>query len=163
MMNNTVNNLEFKYLANNQEILPEVKKLFLEYAESLPIDLDFQDFEDKLKKLPGKYVPPTGAIILAVVDNTAVGVVALRKIEDNICELKRLFVKESYQGLGIGKKLAEKIIADAKNRGYNYMRLDTLSSLKKALDLYRSLGFYEINAYIYNPMDNAIYMELELN
>lgn len=163
MMSNTVNNLEFKYLANNEYLLPKVKKLFLEYAESLPIDLDFQDFEDELKKLPGKYVSPTGAIILAMVDNTAVGVVALRKIEDDICEMKRLFVKESYQGLGIGKKLAEKIIADAKNRGYNYMRLDTLSSLKKALDLYRSLGFYEINAYIYNPMDNAIYMEKELN
>ena len=162
-MNDKVNNLEFKYLANNKELLAEVKKLFLEYAESLPIELDFQDFEDELSKLPGKYVPPAGAIILAIVDNTAVGIVALRKIEDGICEMKRLFVKKNYQGLGIGKKLAEKIIAEAKDRGYNYMRLDTLSSLKKALDLYKSLGFYEIDAYIYNPMNNAIYMELELN
>ena len=162
-MNDEVNNLEFKYLANNKELLAEVKKLFLEYAESLPIELDFQDFEDELSKLPGKYVPPTGAIILAIVDNTAVGIVALRKIEDDICEMKRLFVKKNYQGLGIGQKLAEKIIAEAKNRGYNYIRLDTLSSLKKALNLYKYLGFYEIDAYIYNPMDNAIYMEKELN
>lgn len=94
MMNDKVNNLEFKYLANNEELLAEVKKLFLEYAESLPIDLDFQDFEAELGKLPGKYVPPAGAIILAVADNKAVGVVALRKIEEDICEMKRLFVKK---------------------------------------------------------------------
>ena len=162
-MSDIANNLEFKYLNNNKELLDDVKKLFLEYAENLPIDLDFQDFEDELAELPGKYAPPTGAIILAFVNNRPVGIVALRKIENDICEMKRLYVKKNYQGLGIGKKLAEKIITEAKDKGYNYMRLDTLSSLKKALNLYKSLGFYEIDSYIYNPMDNAIYMERELN
>ena len=162
-MSDIANNLEFKYLNNNKELLDDVKKLFLEYAENLPIDLDFQDFEDELAELPGKYAPPTGAIILAFVNNRPVGIVALRKIENDICEMKRLYVKKNYQGLGIGKKLAEKIITEAKDKGYNYMRLDTLSSLKKALNLYKSLGFYEIDAYIYNPMDDAIYMERELN
>ena len=162
-MSDIANNLEFKYLNNNKKLLDDVKKLFLEYAETLPIDLDFQNFEDELADLPGKYTPPTGDIILAFVDNSPVGIVALRKIENNICEMKRLYVKKNYQGLGIGKKLAKKIITEAKDKGYNYMRLDTLSSLKKALNLYKSLGFYEIDSYIYNPMDNAIYMERELN
>ena len=162
-MSDIANNLEFKYLNNNKELLDDVKKLFLEYAKSLPIDLDFQNFEDELTELPGKYAPPTGTIILAFVNNRPVGIVALRKIENDICEMKRLYVKKNYQGLGIGKKLAEKIITEAKDKGYNYMRLDTLSSLKKALNLYKSLGFYKIDAYIYNPMDNAIYMERELN
>ena len=144
-------------------MLEEVEQLFLEYARSLEIDLAFQNFEDELKTLPGKYGPPDGALILASVDGKAAGCVALRKISEDVCEMKRLFVRTDYRDLGIGKKLITMIIETAKTLGYSYIRLDTLSTMDKAQSLYKSFGFYEIEPYIYNPTDGARFLELIIN
>lgn len=155
-------NVDFKYI-KDKERLADIKELFLEYAEELVIDLDFQDFKEELKKLPGKYGPPDGALILALIDDKAVGCIALRKISKEVCEMKRLFVKPAYRGFGIGRKLVEILIHEAKFLNYKYMRLDTIPSLKKAQQLYESIGFYDIKPYVYNPTKGARFMELDLD
>ena len=139
-----------------------VRALFLEYAHSLPFKLDFQDFDQELETLPGKYAEPFGCILVAFIDKEAVGCIAIRKIENNTCEMKTLYVKSKYRGNGIGKELVEHSIKKAKEKGYDYMKLDTLSSMKGAVSLYKSLGFMEIEPYIYNPFENAVYMGLKL-
>mgnify|MGYP001329994236 CR=1 FL=1 len=153
--------IEFKHVTG-QDMIEEVKQLFLEYAQSLKIDLCFQDFETELKTLPGKYAPPDGALILALVNNKPAGCVALRKITENICEMKRLYVRDDYRGLGIGRRLITMIIEEAKKRNYHYIRLDTLRTMKKAQKLYTSFGFYDIEPYVYNPIKGARFMELNL-
>ncbi|HQA08318.1 MAG TPA: GNAT family N-acetyltransferase [Syntrophomonadaceae bacterium] len=147
---------------NGEDQLIDVRQLFIEYAQSLEIDLCFQNFEDELRTLPGKYAPPEGALLIARLDGQAVGCIALRKHAGNICEMKRLYVKNSCRGLGLGRKLAVMIIEEAKRLGYSHIRLDTLSTMKEALQLYESLGFYDIDAYIYNPIPGARYLELNL-
>lgn len=159
---NEVNDLiEFKYV-NDNPMLEEIKTLFKEYAASIGVDLSFQGFELELQTLPGKYSPPEGALILAIVNGIAAGCVALRRISDNICEMKRLFVRQEYRKLGIGKKLVSMIIEEGKRLGYSCMRLDTLASMKSAVALYQAFGFYDIEPYIYNPLEGARYMELKL-
>lgn len=143
-------------------MLEEIKKIFIEYEKSINVDLSFQNFEEELNSLPGKYAKPDGIIILALVDGQGAGCVALRRISDSICEMKRLYVREAYRGLGIGNKLISIIIEEARKLNYKYMRLDTLSTLKSAFKLYKSYGFYEIEPYIYNPLKEAKYLELEL-
>jgi len=145
-----------------QYMLEEVRQLFLEYAQSLDIDLCFQNFDSELETLPGKYGPPDGALILALVDGIPAGCVALRKINENICEMKRLYVRDKYRGLGIGKQLISKIIEKARELNYGFIRLDTLVTMKKALELYKAFGFYDIEPYVYNPYEGARYMELKL-
>jgi ribosomal protein S18 acetylase RimI-like enzyme len=140
----------------------QVRELFLEYADSLGIDLGFQNFNSELKNIPGEYALPEGCILLAMYEEQAVGCVALRKIDENICEMKRLYVKPDFKGKGIGRNLASAIIKEAKNRGYRFMRLDTLPTMKQAISLYRSLGFYSIEPYRFNPIEGAMYMELNL-
>jgi len=147
---------------NEEKQLIEVRQLFTEYAQSLEIDLGFQNFEDELHSLPGKYALPEGALLLAKMDGQAVGCIALRKHAGNICEMKRLYVKNSCRGLGLGRKLAVMIIEEAKRLGYSYIRLDTLPTMQEALRLYLSLGFYDIEPYIYNPIPGARYLELKL-
>jgi len=154
-------NVEFQYI-KDEERLADIKELFLEYAEELVIDLDFQDFKEELEKLPGKYGPPDGLLILALIDDKAVGCIALRKISVDVCEMKRLYVKPKYRGHGIGRRLVEILIKEAKELNYDYMRLDTIPSLKKAQNLYESIGFYDIDPYVYNPTEGARFMELEL-
>ncbi|MGM9987070.1 MAG: GNAT family N-acetyltransferase [Bacillaceae bacterium] len=155
--------LEFKYVtAQDVSELEDVKKLFLEYAKSLGIDLAFQDFEIEFKELPGKYGVPDGILLLTLVDGKAAGCVALRKLSEGICEMKRLYVRDSYRGLKIGKRLVEMVIEVASKLHYDYMRLNTLSTLTKAHSLYSSMGFYHIEPYIYNPIEGAIFMELKL-
>lgn len=154
-------NIEFKIVIG-QDMIEEVKQILLEYAQSLDIDLSFQDFEIELKTLPGKYGPPDGILILALVNAKAAGCVALRKISENICEMKRLFVRDEYKGLGIGKRLTTMIIEEASKLNYHYIRLDTLSTMEKAQDLYKTLGFYDIEPYVYNPTCGARFMELKL-
>ncbi|HOM42697.1 MAG TPA: GNAT family N-acetyltransferase [Bacillota bacterium] len=139
-----------------------IRKLFLEYARSLEIDLDFQDFETELNTLPGKYQPPDGALILALVEGKEAGCIALRKISKDICEMKRLYIREEYRGLGLGKKLVGMIIDEAVNKNYQYMRLDTLPTMKSAQSLYLSFGFYDIEPYVYNPIQGTRFMELKL-
>lgn len=145
------------------ENLDSVRELFLKYVESLSFKLDFQDFDEEFKTLPGKYAEPYGTIILAIENKKPVGCIALRKLEDNICEMKRLYVIPEERGRGIGLKLANEIIKQAKEKQYKVMRLDTLSSMKKAVKLYKQLGFKEIGPYIYNPIEDALYMEIEIN
>ncbi len=161
MGDNNKHIIEFKHIIGH-DMLEEVRQLFLEYAQSLNIDLEFQDFEAEFKALPGKYGPPDGALILALVDNKSAGCIALRKISESICEMKRLYVRDDYRGLGIGKKLITMIIDEASKLNYHYIRLDTLPMMNKAQALYESFGFYDIDQYIYNPIKGARFMELNL-
>ena len=155
------NTIEFIHITG-QDMIEEVKQLFLEYAQSLKIDLAFQDFERELNSLPGKYAPSEGALILALVDEKAAGCIALRKISEDTCEMKRLYVRNDYRGLGIGRRLISMIIEEAVKINYQYIRLDTLPTMKKAQDLYISLGFYDIEPYVYNPIKGTRFMELKL-
>jgi putative acetyltransferase len=148
--------------AKSKKELGHIRELFLEYAKSLNFNLCFQDFEKELKELPGEYAPPEGSLLLAIYENNIAGCVALRKLSEGICEMKRLYVRPAYRGSEIGKKSAVKIIEQARKIGYKKMRLDTIPSMAEAIELYRSLGFKEIEPYRYNPIKGAIYMEIEL-
>ncbi len=139
-----------------------VRALFEEYADSLGIDLGFQNFEEELANLPGCYARPEGCILLAKYNEEIAGCVALRKLSDSICEGKRLYVKPQFRGLGIGRKLVESVIEEARKMGFSRMRGDTLASMKAAQALYASLGFKQIEPYCYNPIEGAIFIELEL-
>lgn len=149
--------------ATTDKDLQDAGKLFTEYAASLEISLDFQGFEKELACLPGSYAPPEGCILLARSHNQLAGCVALRKLEDGSCEMKRLFTRPNFRGMKIGLILCESIIEKARKLGYNKMRLDTLESMHAARALYKSLGFYEIAPYCYNPIEDAVFMELCLN
>ena len=148
--------------AQSQDDLEKIKGLFIEYQKFLNVDLAFQKFEEELKNIPGPYASPDGCLLFGLVDTSVVGCVALKKIGDGICEMKRLFVHSSYRGKGYGKLFAKKIIKEARLMGYNKMRLDTLDSLKQAMGLYQSLGFKKIDAYYDNPLPNVVYWELDL-
>lgn len=139
-----------------------IKELFLEYAESLGVDLSFQGFKEELKSLPGKYQEPEGCIILASVEDAPAGCVALRKINNEICEMKRLYVRSQFRSLGLGKQLTNLIVEKARELGYEYLRLDTLPSMKIAQEMYREMDFYEIEPYIYNPVEGTRYLEKKL-
>lgn len=152
--------IEFNYI--DSDMIEEIRQLFLEYAESLGVDLNFQDFESEINSLPGKYEPPDGILILASVNGKSAGCVALRRLSKDICEMKRLYIRDEYRGLGIGKKLIVMIIEEAKKLKYRYMRLDTLPTMKKAQELYASLGFYDIEPYVYNPIEGTRFLELIL-
>ncbi|MFN2492183.1 MAG: GNAT family N-acetyltransferase, partial [Pyrinomonadaceae bacterium] len=133
------------------------------YAEWLGINLCFQNFEKEVAELPGDYAPPTGRLFLATANDRTVGCVALRKIGDGICEMKRLYVRPEFRGAGLGRTLAEKIIGAANEIGYLRMRLDTLpGKMDRAIAIYRSLGFTNIDPY-YNSIEGAAFMELILD
>ena len=144
------------------EYLPIVRELFLEYANATGLNFCFQSFEQELAELPGKYAPPSGRLVLAMNDGQIVGCVALRKLEENVCEMKRLYVRPAFRGQRIGRQLAEAIIASAREIGYGRMRLDTLASMKAAIGLYESLGFQPIAPYYHNPISDVVYLELQL-
>lgn len=146
----------------SEQHLADVRELFLEYAKSLGFSLCFQDFDKELARLPGEYAPPDGRLLLALNDTNPIGCVALRKLEEGICEMKRLYVKPSGRGEGLGKLLVKAVIDEAIKIGYTKMRLDTVPKMKEAITLYRSIGFYEIEPYRENPIDGALYMELNL-
>lgn len=140
-----------------------VKRLFVEYADSLDCDLCFQNFNEELANLPGDYAPPSGCLLLARYNGKAAGCIAFRKIKSRISEMKRLYVKPKFRGLKVGRKLAEAVIAKARRIGYHRIRGDTLSSMTVAMALYASLGFKEIKPYRYNPIKGAIFIELKLS
>jgi len=143
--------------------LSEVKALFLEYARSLDFNLCFQSFERELVELPGAYAPPEGRLLIARHNGMTVGCTALHKIDDETCEMKRLYVRPATRGMNLGRMLAEAVIREARKIGYHRMRLDTITSMTAAIELYRSLGFYEIEPYRPNPIPGALYMELILD
>ena len=141
----------------------QARELFQEYAQSLGVSLCFQNFEQELAGLPGHYAPPDGRLLLAEYDGQLAGCVALHKWESGVCEMKRLYLRPSFRGKGLGRAIAEKIIAEARNIGYQRMRLDTIEPLMKdAVEMYRKLGFREIAPYRPNPIAGAMYMELQL-
>jgi ribosomal protein S18 acetylase RimI-like enzyme len=148
--------------ADSRQHLPKVRKIFAEYVAWLGFDLHFQEFEKEMAELPGDYGPPAGRLILAMEGDRVAGCAALRKLEEGVCEMKRLYVRPDYRGKGIGKDLAEIIIEEARKIGYERMRLDTVPFMKEAIALYRSLGFEEIEPYRFNPIEGAMFMELDL-
>ncbi len=148
--------------AETSEDIQIVRELFLEYAAS-GFDLCFQSFETELAELPGDYAPPRGRLLLARYESQPAGCVAMHRIADDVCEMKRLYVRPDFRGKGIGKALALSLLEAARQIGYFYMRLDTVEPvMKEAVAMYRRLGFREIPAYRPNPIPGAIYMELEL-
>jgi ribosomal protein S18 acetylase RimI-like enzyme len=139
-----------------------IRSLFLEYAQSLDFKLCFQSFDEELAGLPGKYAEPEGRLLLASVEGEPAGCVAVRRIDDAVCEMKRLWVRPAFRGRKIGEALARRAMEEARCR-YGRMRLDTVvSSMAQAVKLYRALGFYEIEAYTHNPVAGAMFMECEL-
>jgi len=148
--------------AESPHDLALVRDLFLEYAASLGFDLAFQGFDREVAELPGAYGPPRGVILLAVDGENAAGCVALRLLDPDTCEMKRLYVRPAFRGTGLGRRLAEAILAEGRSRGYRRMRLDTVPAMAGAIALYRSLGFREIRPYRENPVPGALFLEREL-
>jgi ribosomal protein S18 acetylase RimI-like enzyme len=144
----------------------EIRILFTEYANSLSIDLCFQNFDQELAQLPGDYCAPRGALLAAIVDGSFAGCCALRAIDTtdypNACEMKRLYVRPSYRGLRVGRLLAESIMDAARVAGYDYILLDTLSDMESARALYEELGFEDIPPYYFNPIAGAHYLKAAL-
>lgn len=143
--------------------ISQARELFLEYAQSLGFSLCFQNFDQELAALPGEYSPPAGRLLLAEFDGRVAGCVALHKLEDGICEMKRLYLRPQFRGKGLGRALAGRIITEARQIGYQRMRLDTVEPvMKDAVAMYRRFGFREIAPYCDNPIAGALYMEVEL-
>lgn len=138
--------------------LREVRELFLEYAASLPVDLGFQNFEEEVATLPGDYDP----ILVAHWHGAPAGCVAMHLWEDGVGEMKRLYVRPAFRGRAVGRKLAERLIAIATERGHRAMRLDTLPTMRDAMTLYESLGFRDVAPYRHNPVTGSRFLELAL-
>jgi putative acetyltransferase len=138
--------------------LDEIRGMLREYVAWLEVDLCFQNFEEELAGLPGEYQPPRGRLLIA----EGAGCVALREIDGEICEMKRLYVRPDHRGSGLGRRLVSAIIAEAREIGYRRMRLDTMPKMDRAQGLYAALGFREIGAYRYNPEPGARFLQLEL-
>jgi len=149
--------------ARTVEQLDQARQLFRDYQAWLQIDLCFQNFVAEVAALPGHYAPPDGRLLLAYEGQALAGCVALRKFSEDTCEMKRLFLREQFRGRGLGRKLIEAIITEAKQIGYRHMRLDTLPpKMNDAIALYESHGFKQIAPYYENPVTGAVFMELEL-
>lgn len=142
--------------------LAEVRSLFLEYAASLEVDLAYQDFQREVATLPGDYAPPRGCLLLGRHGAAPVACIAVRPLDDEVCEMKRLFVRSEARGSGIGRELAMRAIEFGRTAGFRAMRLDTLPSMVGAQRLYKALGFREIMPYRFSPVPGNVYMELVL-
>ena len=149
--------------ANTASDLEAARALFREYERFLNVDLCFQDFVEELATLPGRYAPPSGRLLLAVEGTDAAGCVALRALEDGVCEMKRLFVRPAYRGQELGYRLAMQIVNEATAMGYAIMRLDTLDTLERAMQLYETLGFRRCAPYYANPLPGVVYWERALS
>ena len=144
------------------EELPVVRGLFREYTAGLGIDLDFQGFAEELATLPGRYARPSGGIWLATEGERVAGCAALRPLDPDRCEIKRLYVRTAFRGRGVGRLLARHVLAEATGTGYRRAYLDTLPSMAEAVGLYRSLGFTETEAYCHNPVPGALFLTRDL-
>ena len=150
--------------AETENDIHAAREIFREYETWLGMDLCFQGFEEELKDLPGKYAAPGGRLYLARVNDKVAGCIALRKLDANICEMKRLFVREEFRGMRLGQSLIESVIGDARRIGYTAMRLDTFPpKMGKVVQLYESYGFSEIPPYYNNPHKGVLFMELDLS
>lgn len=143
-----------------------IQQIFHEYAAELRVDLCFQNFDAEVAGLPGEYVEPQGALLLAMVDGEVAGCCALRPLAasdyPNACEMKRLFVRQPYRRLGLGRQLAEAIVDAARVAGYHHLLLDTLSDMESARALYQDLNFHDIPPYYHNPIAGAHYLKIDL-
>lgn len=150
--------------ASGAEDLRVLAELFADYAASLPVDLDYQDFDAELAALPGKYAPPGGALLLARdAGSAALGCVALRPLaEDGVCEMKRLYLLPAARGLGLGRALAEAVVVEARRLGYRELRLDTLPSMARAIAMYEAMGFARIEPYYVPTPPGTVFMALTL-
>jgi GNAT superfamily N-acetyltransferase len=149
--------------AETDRQIDDVRELFREYESWLGLDLCFQGFEQELADLPGKYAKPDGRLFLARIDEMLAGCIAMRKLDDDICEMKRLFVRDGFRGQRIGVSLIEKLIDEARSEGYRKIRLDTFPpKMGKAVSLYESHGFRAIAPYYENPHEGVLYMESDL-
>ena len=153
--------IKFCLAATEKEYIG-AKRLFSEYAASLDIDLKFQQFEEELQKVQIMYAPPHGGIILAEEDEQFIGCVAIRKLSDTTGELKRMYIKPTYQNKGLGSKLLQKALELAKTCNYKTVRLDTLSEMVSAIALYKKAGFTEIAPYYFNPKAGAVFFEKDI-
>jgi len=153
--------MKIKQVQTKKEI-DEICKLFREYEAFLNVDLCFQGFEEELATLPGKYSHPGGELLIGLDGEKAVGCVAVRKLDDGVCEMKRLFVRPKVRKTGLGILLAQEIIVIAQGLGYSLMRLDTLDRLTVAMHLYETLGFKRTEPYYENPLPGVVYWELDL-
>ncbi|MGD9162916.1 MAG: GNAT family N-acetyltransferase [Desulfobacteraceae bacterium] len=148
--------------AQTETELEEVRKLFLEYEVFLDVDLCFQSFKEEFASLPGKYSRPGGDLLIGLDGNRTVGCVAVRRLDDGVCEMKRLFVKPEARETGLGRQLVREIIGIARELGYSLMRLDTLDRLTEAMHLYETLGFQRTEPYYENPLPGVVYWEFDL-
>jgi putative acetyltransferase len=149
--------------AESDTHIKEARELFREYEAGIGVSLCFQNFAQEVNGLPGDYAAPEGRLLLATIDDQLAGCIALRKLAPGICEMKRLFVRPTFRGTGLGRVLANEIIDEARKLGYTRMRLDTMPGrMDKAIALYQSLGFVEIEPYYKNPVPDAKFMELKL-
>jgi GNAT superfamily N-acetyltransferase len=149
--------------ATTKNDLDQARELFNEYEASLGISLCFQNFGEELANLPGDYAPPRGRLLVAREFDQLAGCVAMRPVDQTTCEKKRLFLRPAYRSRGLGRVLVEAIIEEARKIGYTHMRLDTITDrLGRAVELYKSMGFVEIEPYYHSPVDTTKFMELDL-
>jgi GNAT superfamily N-acetyltransferase len=148
--------------AETNEHIDQARLLFAEYVSSLGFDVAFQNVADELARLPGLYALPSGRLLLALHENRQAGCVALKKLDDETCEMKRLYVKPPYRNLRIGKALVDALISEAQRAGYRRMRLTTVATMERAISIYQSWGFKEIPAYCHHPVPGTVFMELTL-
>jgi len=148
------------------EAIDAVRTIFREYAQGLGVDLCFQNFEAELAGLPGEYAAPAGHLLLALVDGEVAGCGGFRALTDadhaNACEMKRLYVRPAFRRFGLGRRIAEALMDEARRSGYSVMLLDTLDDMEAARELYTSLGFVETAPYYYNPIPGAHYLRADL-
>lgn len=138
-------------------------ELFREYASQIGVDLEFQDFSKEIGNIRSQYARPGGILFIAYdTDKTPLGCFGIRRLEDSICELKRMYLRKEARGRGLGKQLLARSIRMAKALGYKRMRLDTLPGMQTAIGLYKKAGFYEIDPYRFNPVAGTKYMEIKL-
>ncbi len=161
-MKNAINNDIVFRIAITENEFDEGRNLFQQYVNSLDIDLSFQDFTNELKTIEKQYNKPKGALLIAYKNEVAVGCVAIRDIDNETAELKRMYVQADFRMYKIGMSLLQQVIEIARELNYNKIRLDTLPSMTRAHDLYRSFGFYNIEPYYFNPIPGTVFMEKKI-